>query len=123
MAVNGFWIQDPVAFFPPSRHTAPAMPLGPPAAPVLPPFPDDGAGRAAARARAHGRVAVALLAVNGGLYAALILLIAFAKPFLAQLVVPGISLAILAGTLVTVAAWLVTVLYVRWADAREHRER
>ena len=69
-----------------------------------------------ARARAHWRVAVAILAVNGALYGALILLIAYGKPLLGRLVAPGLSLAILFGTAVTVAAWLLTLVYVRWAN-------
>ena len=71
---------------------------------------------AEARARAHWRVAVGILAVNGALYAALILLIAYGKPLLGRLVAPGLSLAILFGTTVTVAAWLLTLVYVRWAN-------
>ena len=69
-----------------------------------------------ARARAHWRVAVGILAVNGALYGALILLIAYEKPLLGRLVAPGLSLAILFGTTVTVAAWLLTLVYVRWAN-------
>jgi uncharacterized membrane protein (DUF485 family) len=69
-----------------------------------------------ARARAHWRVAVAILAVNGALYAALILLIGYEKPFLGRLVAPGLSLAIIFGSIVTVAAWLLTLVYVRWAN-------
>ena len=69
------------------------------------------------RARAHWRVAIAIVVVHGSLYAALILLIAYAKPFLGRLVAPGMSLAILFGAIVTVAAWVSTLVYVRWANA------
>ena len=72
------------------------------------------------RAREHRRVAVAILGVNGALYLTLIVLIAYAKPFLGQLVVPGLSLAILLGAAVTVLAWLLTLVYVRWANAFDH---
>lgn len=72
-----------------------------------------------ARARAHRRVAFAILAVNCGLYAALIFLIAFDKELLARLVVPGLSLAIVFGAAVTVAAWLLTLVYIVWANTQD----
>ena len=72
------------------------------------------------RARAHRRVAFAILGVNGALYATLILLIAFDKPLLGRLVAPGLSLAIVLGSLVTIAAWLLTLVYVRWANTHDH---
>ena len=72
------------------------------------------------RARAHRRAALGILAVNSGLYATLILLIAFGKPLLARLIAPGLSVAIVFGALVTVAAWLLTLIYVRWANAHDH---
>jgi uncharacterized membrane protein (DUF485 family) len=71
---------------------------------------------AEARARAHWRVAVAILTVNGALYLGLILLIAYDKALLGRVVAPGLSLAILFGAAVTVAAWLSTLVYVRWAN-------
>jgi uncharacterized membrane protein (DUF485 family) len=72
-----------------------------------------------ARARAHWRVAITIIAAIGVLYSALILLIAFNKPFLARVVVPGLSRAILLGAFVTVAAWILTLIYVRWANGHE----
>jgi uncharacterized membrane protein (DUF485 family) len=75
---------------------------------------------AVARARAHRRVAVGILSVNTILYAILILLIAFDKPRLALLLAPGLSLGIVLGSLVTVAAWLLTLIYVRWANVTDH---
>jgi uncharacterized membrane protein (DUF485 family) len=72
------------------------------------------------RARAHRRAAFGILAVNSGLYAALILLIAFDKPLLARLIVPGLSLAIVLGSAVTIAAWLLTLVYVHWANTHDH---
>ena len=74
---------------------------------------------ATTRARAHWRVAVGIIAVIGTLYGALILLIAYDKPFLGRTVVPGLSLAILLASLVTVAAWVLTLIYVRWANAHD----
>jgi uncharacterized membrane protein (DUF485 family) len=76
-----------------------------------------------ARAREHWRVAIGIIATIGVLYSALILLIAWNKPFLARVVVPGLSVAILLGAFVTVAAWLLTLIYVRWANAHENPTR
>jgi uncharacterized membrane protein (DUF485 family) len=76
-----------------------------------------------ARARAHWRVAIIIIGVIGVLYSALILLIAFNKPFLARVIVPGLSRAILLGAFVTVAAWLLTLIYVRWANAHHNPTR
>ena len=45
-----------------------------------------------------------------------ILLVAYAKPLLARIVVPGLSLGILLGALVIVAAWVLIWIYVRWAN-------
>jgi uncharacterized membrane protein (DUF485 family) len=67
-------------------------------------------------ARAHRRVAGAVIGAMLVLYFGLILLIALAKPLLGRVVVPGLSLAILLGAVVTVAAWLLTVMYVAWAN-------
>jgi uncharacterized membrane protein (DUF485 family) len=67
-------------------------------------------------ASAHRRVALRITAAIGVLYFGLILLIALAKPLLATLVAPGLSLAILLGAVVTVAAWLLTLVYIRWAN-------
>ena len=75
---------------------------------------------AQARARAHWRVARAILGINGALFGALILLIAYNKPLLGRLVAPGLSLAIVFGTIVTVAAWLLTLVYARWANRSDH---
>ena len=72
------------------------------------------------RARAHRRAAFGILAVNCSLYATLILLIAFDKPLLARLITPGLSLAIVLGAVVTITAWLLTLVYVRWANIHDH---
>ena len=50
-------------------------------------------------------------------YFGFILLIAFDKPLMATLLAPGLSLGILLGALVIVAAWLLTWVYVRWANS------
>jgi uncharacterized membrane protein (DUF485 family) len=50
------------------------------------------------------------------LYFGFILLVAFAKPLLTTPVLPGLSLGILLGALVIVAAWVLIWIYVRWAN-------
>jgi uncharacterized membrane protein (DUF485 family) len=49
-------------------------------------------------------------------YFGFVALVAFAKPVMATLIVPGLSVGILLGALVIVAAWVLTFLYVRWAN-------
>ena len=50
------------------------------------------------------------------IYFGFVLLVAFAKSFLATLVVPGLSLGMLLGALVIVSAWVLIWVYVRWAN-------
>jgi uncharacterized membrane protein (DUF485 family) len=69
-------------------------------------------------AAARARVAGALTAGVVGIYFGFILLIAYAKPLLGTLLRPGLSLGILLGALVIAAAWLLTLVYVRWANRR-----
>jgi uncharacterized membrane protein (DUF485 family) len=52
------------------------------------------------------------------LYFGFIALIAFAKPVLARVLAPGLSLGIVLGALVIVGSWLLTYAYVRWANTR-----
>ena len=70
-----------------------------------------------ALAAARWRVAIALTLAMMVIYFGFIALIAFARPFLAVPVVPGLSLGILLGALVIVASWILTWIYVRWANA------
>lgn len=65
---------------------------------------------------ARWRIAVALTAAMTAVYIGFILLIAYAKPLLGRLVVPGLSLGILLGAVVILAAWVLIVLYVWWAN-------
>jgi uncharacterized membrane protein (DUF485 family) len=65
---------------------------------------------------ARWRIAVWLTAAMMAVYFAFILLVAYDKPLLTQVVVPGLSLGILLGALVIVAAWLLIWIYVRWAN-------
>ena len=66
---------------------------------------------------ARRRVAAALTAATVVLYFGFIALIAFKKELLGTLLVPGLTLGILLGALVIVGAWLLTWVYVRWANA------
>jgi uncharacterized membrane protein (DUF485 family) len=65
---------------------------------------------------ARWRIAIALTVAMMVLYFGFILLIAFAKPLLTHPVMPGLSLGILLGALVIVAAWVLIWIYVRWAN-------
>ena len=65
---------------------------------------------------ARWRVAIALTIVMMVVYFGFILLVAFNKPLLGARVAPGLSLGMLLGALVIVAAWALTWVYVRWAD-------
>jgi uncharacterized membrane protein (DUF485 family) len=67
-------------------------------------------------ARRRWRVALALTAAMLAVYFGFILLIAFNKPLLATQVSGGLTLGILLGVLVIVSAWVLTFVYVRWAN-------
>ena len=71
--------------------------------------------------RQRWRIAVGLSTLMVLVYFGFVLLIAFDKPRVAQLVAPGLSLGILLGALVIVATWIVTWIYVRWAN--NHMDR
>ena len=66
--------------------------------------------------RRRSRVAVVLTAAMMIIYFGFIILVAFRPELLATLIVPGLSLGILMGALVIVSAWLLTFIYVRWAN-------
>ncbi len=68
------------------------------------------------------RFASALTAAMIVLYFGFILSIAFNKELMGRLLRPGLSLGILAGALVIVASWLMTWVYVRWANTTYDRE-
>lgn len=72
--------------------------------------------------RARWRVAIGLTAGVVVIYFGFILLIAYRRDVLARLIVPGLSIGILLGALVIVASWLLTWVYVRWANARYDTE-
>jgi uncharacterized membrane protein (DUF485 family) len=66
---------------------------------------------------ARWRLAVALTAVMTLVYVGFILLIAYNKPLLGTVLMPGLSLGILLGVLVIVLAWVLILIYVRWTNA------
>lgn len=66
--------------------------------------------------RERWRIAFILSASMLIVYFGFVLLIAFAKPVMGTLLAPGLSLGILLGVIVIVAAWLLTSVYVRWAN-------
>ncbi len=77
--------------------------------------------RLAAVATARWRVAIALTVAMVGVYFGFILLIAYAKSLMAHRIAPGLSLGILLGALVIVATWILTWVYVRWANTSYDR--
>jgi len=67
-------------------------------------------------ARSRWRIAILLTAIMVAMYFGFIALIAFDKPLLATPIVPGLTVGILLGVLVIVVSWLLTWIYVRWAN-------
>lgn len=66
--------------------------------------------------RARWRIALSLTGATVLLYFGFIALVAFGRALLARQIVPGLSLGILLGALVIVASWILTWVYVRWAN-------
>ena len=66
--------------------------------------------------KARWRVALTLTGATALLYFGFIALVGFGRPLLAIQVMPGLSLGILLGALVIVASWVLTWVYVRWAN-------
>lgn len=64
------------------------------------------------------RVAASLTLAMVAVYFGFILLVAFRPATLATALGDGLSLGIVLGALVIVAAWLLTLLYVRWANSQ-----
>ncbi len=62
------------------------------------------------------RISIFLTAIMMVIYFGFILLIAYNKTLLATSVVPGLSLGILLGALTIVAVWVLTYIYVNWAN-------
>jgi uncharacterized membrane protein (DUF485 family) len=80
--------------------------------PRVEPVPDELRALDAAR----WRIAISLTVAMTVVYVGFILLIAYAKPLLGRLLAPGLSLGILLGSIVILAAWGLIVVYVRWAN-------
>lgn len=75
-----------------------------------------------ALALARWRIGLSLTAAMTAIYVVFILLIAYGKTFLGTVLVPGLSVGIALGVLVIVAAWVLILIYVRWANAHyDHR--
>jgi uncharacterized membrane protein (DUF485 family) len=68
-------------------------------------------------ARRRWRIAIGLTAAMVAVYFGFILLVAYNKPLLGTLVAPGLSVGVLLGALVIVVSWILTWIYVRWANA------
>ena len=66
---------------------------------------------------ARWRIAISLTIAMMVAYFGFILLVAFNKPLLGTLIAPGLSLGMLLGALVIVVAWVLTWVYVRWANS------
>lgn len=66
--------------------------------------------------QARWRMALSLTGAMILLYFGFIALVAFGRTLLAIQLVPGLSLGILLGALVIVASWVLTWIYVRWAN-------
>ena len=65
---------------------------------------------------ARWRMALTLTGAMVFLYFGFISLVAFGRTLLAIQVIPGLSLGILLGALVIVVSWILTWIYVRWAN-------
>ena len=70
---------------------------------------------------ARWRVALSLTVAMMAVYFGFILLVAFDKPLLGRTIAPGLSLGILLGVLVILTAWVLTWVYVRWANTHYDR--
>jgi uncharacterized membrane protein (DUF485 family) len=66
--------------------------------------------------RARWRVAIWLTLAMMAVYFGFILLVAYEKPFLTGVIIPGLSVGIFLGALVILAAWVSIWIYVRWAN-------
>ena len=79
-------------------------------------MPDAHSSALDAVSAARWRVAISLTAAMMAVYFGFILLVAFNKPLLGTRIAPGLSLGILLGALVIVVAWVLTWIYIRWAN-------
>src|SRR5262245_47269707 len=91
---------------------------GAPARPRRTPQDEPADHQLEALARDRTRIGLVLTAAVFVVYFGFIAAVAYARPLLGALVVPGLSVGILAGALVIVASWLLTWAYVHWANTR-----
>ena len=77
---------------------------------------NDSHQRLRALAMRRWRVALGLTSLMVLVYFGFVLLVAWDKPFMGRLLSPGLSIGIVLGALVIVAAWILTWIYVRWAN-------
>jgi uncharacterized membrane protein (DUF485 family) len=63
------------------------------------------------------KLALTLTSVMTLVYVIFILLVAYNKPLLATLLMPGLSLGILLGVLLIFITWALILIYVRWTNA------
>lgn len=68
------------------------------------------------------RVALVLSICMVADYFGFIMLVAFNKPLLGTLLMPGLSLGIFLGANVIVMAWVFTLFYVKWANGYYDRK-
>jgi uncharacterized membrane protein (DUF485 family) len=61
-------------------------------------------------------IALTLSALMLLIYLGFILLVAFGKPLLSLLLSQGLSLGILLGALTIVSSWILSIIYVMWAN-------
>jgi uncharacterized membrane protein (DUF485 family) len=62
------------------------------------------------------KVGAALTLAMLVIYFAFILLVAFNKDFMGELITDGLSVGMLLGVLVILSTWVLTLIYVRWAN-------
>ena len=70
---------------------------------------------------ARWRMAITLTVLMMAAYFGFILLVAFDKTLLGTRLAPGLSLGMLLGAGVIVVAWILTWVYVRWANSHYDR--
>ena len=73
-------------------------------------------------ARRRWRLAASLTLTMIAVYFGFILLVAFDKPLMGTPVADGLSVGMLLGLLVIGVAWVLTGIYVRWANRTYDRE-
>ena len=71
-----------------------------------------------ALAQLRWRLAIRLTALMVFIYFGFIALIAFNRALMGRLIRPGLTVGVLLGALVIVATWVLTWVYVRWANSR-----